>query len=95
MVTALFDRVGILQLEDERNKSRICILPNTSKCLFLGPRGPLRTPLVSVVARSPLSATKIPDSKLTQPLISFPSDSKLKQPLPPVSYTHLTLPTKA
>ena len=34
---------------------------------FLGPRGPLRTPLVSV--RCPLPATKIPDYKLTQPLI--------------------------
>ena len=57
--------------------------------ILLGPRGPLRTPLVSrpVV---PSSATKIPDSKLTQPLISFPSDSKLKQPLP--QYTvHRTL----
>ena len=55
---------------------------------FLGTRGPLRTPLMSVV-RCP-SATKIPDSKLTQPLISFPSDSKLKQPLP--QYTvHRTL----
>ena len=32
---------------------------------FLGPRGPLRTPLVSRPV--PLSATKIPDSKLTQP----------------------------
>ena len=48
---------------------------------FLGPRGPLRTPLVPVVVPAS-SATKIPDSKLTQPLISFPSDSKLKQPLP-------------
>ena len=59
---------------------------------FLGPRGPLRTPLVPVPSRPvvPLSATKIPDSKLTQPLISFPSDSKLKQPLP--QYTvHRTL----
>ena len=56
--------------------------------IFLGPRGPLRTPLVSRPV--PLSALKIPDSKLTQPLISFPSDSKLKQPLP--QYTvHRTL----
>ena len=30
--SALFDRVGILQLVHERNKSRICILSNTSKC---------------------------------------------------------------
>ena len=53
---------------------------------FLGPRGPLRTPLVPVVVRCP-------QQKFTQPLIiSFPflSDSKLKQPLP--QYTvHRTL----
>ena len=53
--------------------------------VFLGPRGPLRTPLVSVV--------RCPRQKFTQPLIisfPFPSDSKLKQPLP--QYTeHRTL----
>ena len=43
---------------------------------FLGPRGPLRTPLMSVVV--PSSATKIHATSH----YSFPSDSKLKQPLP-------------
>ena len=59
-------------------------LPDRSKLIFLGPRGPLRTPLVPVV--------RCPRQKITQPLIilfqtlsyySFPlSDSKLMQLLP-------------
>ena len=57
--------------------------PHPPSDSFLGPRGPLRTPLVPVR----------PQQKFTQPLIiSFPflSNSKLKQPLP--QYTvHRTL----
>ena len=49
----------------------------TEKQYFLGPRGPLRTPLVS---RCPLSVVRAKNSRNLS--FSFPSDSKLKQPLP-------------
>ena len=52
---------------------------------FLGPRGPLRTPLMSVVVRRPQQKFQT-----LSYLFSFNSDSKLTQPLP--QYTvHRTL----
>ena len=86
----IYKTLGKLKVQNQDvPKTEIDLLTNNFE-MFLGPRGPLRTPLVPVVPSSVVPSSR-PQQKFTQPLIiSFPSDSKLKQPLP--QYTvHRTL----